>query len=156
MNTTIEVRRMVEVIACSTSGQVRRRCNAASTMAPTAPMAPASVGVARPRPMVPRTRKISTMEGIMPHNTRLTSFHPIGSRACSGIGGIECGRMIAMMTMNSRKIATCRIDGPMAPRYMSPTERPSWSARMISTSDGGISCVMVPDAAMTPVASFMS
>ena len=47
---------------------------------------------------------------------------------------------------------TCSIDGPIAARYMSPTERPSWSARMTSTSDGGISWVIVPEAAMTPVA----
>jgi hypothetical protein len=39
---------------------------------------------------------------------------------------------------------------------MSPTERPSWSASTISTRDGGISCVMVPEAAMTPVAYLMS
>ena len=52
MNTTIDVSRMVEFMACSTSGRVRRRCSAASTIAPTAPMAPASVGVARPSPMV--------------------------------------------------------------------------------------------------------
>ena len=36
--------------------------------------------------------------------------------------------------------------------YMSPGERPSWSASTISTSEGGMSWVMVPDAAMTPVA----
>ena len=40
----------------------------------------------------------------------------------------------------------------MAPRYMSPTERPSWSASTTSTSEGGMSCVMVPEAAITPVA----
>jgi hypothetical protein len=42
--------------------------------------------------------------------------------------------------------------GPDCARYMSPTERPSWSASTTSTSDGGISCVMVPEAAITPVA----
>ena len=41
--------------------------------------------------------------------------------------------------------------GPIAPSYMSPTERPSWSASTTSTSDGGMSCVMVPEAAITPV-----
>src|SRR5258706_597541 len=39
---------------------------AASTMAPTAPMAPASVGVARPNIIVPSTTKISTADGMMP------------------------------------------------------------------------------------------
>lgn len=32
----------------------------------------------------------------------------------------------------------------------------SWSASTISTREGGMSCVMVPEAAITPVASFMS
>ena len=41
--------------------------------------------------------------------------------------------------------------GPIAPAYMSPTERPSWSASTTSTSDGGISCVIVPEAAITPM-----
>ena len=35
-----------------------------------------------------------------------------------------------------------------APSYMSPTERPSWSASTISTSDGGMICASVPEAAM--------
>jgi hypothetical protein len=43
--------------------------------------------------------------------------------------------------------------GPMAPAYMSPTERPSWSPSTISTKEGGISWVMVPEAAITPVAT---
>ena len=30
---------------------------------------------------------------------------------------------------------------------MSPTDLPSWSASTISTSDGGTSCVIVPEAA---------
>ena len=51
---------------------------------------------------------------------------------------------------------TCTMLGPIAPRYMSPTDRPSWSASTTSTSAGGISWVMVPEAAMTPVASRMS
>ena len=35
---------------------------------------------------------------------------------------------------------------------MSPTDLPSWSASTISTSEGGTSCVIVPEAASTPVA----
>ena len=46
----------------------------------------------------------------------------------------------------------CKIDGPQAPLYMSPTGLPNWSANTISTSDGGTSWVMVPAAANTPVA----
>ena len=40
-----------------------------------------------------------------------------------------------------------------APAYMSPTDLPSWSAMTISTSDGGMICASVPDAAITPEAS---
>ena len=40
----------------------------------------------------------------------------------------------------------------IAASYMSPTERPSWSASTISTSEGGIACASVPEAVMTPVA----
>ena len=43
--------------------------------------------------------------------------------------------------------------GMNAPAYMSPTDRPSWSAMMMSTSDGGMICASVPDAAMVPEAS---
>ena len=39
-----------------------------------------------------------------------------------------------------------------APAYMSPTDLPSWSAITISTSDGGMICASVPEAAITPVA----
>ena len=39
-----------------------------------------------------------------------------------------------------------------APSYMSPTDLPSWSAITISTSDGGMICASVPEAAMMPVA----
>ena len=40
--------------------------------------------------------------------------------------------------------------GKKAPLYISPTLRPSWSAMMISTSEGGMIWARVPDAAITP------
>ncbi|KFJ48995.1 TRAP dicarboxylate transporter, DctM subunit domain protein [Bordetella bronchiseptica] len=46
--------------------------------------------------------------------------------------------------------------GTIAARNMSPIERPSWSARMISTSEGGMICDSVPEAAITPLASRLS
>ena len=58
-----------------------------------------------------------------------------------------------MKAMNS---STCRIEGPIAPAYMSPTDLPSWSPSTISTSEGGMTWVMVPEAAITPVAIRMS
>ena len=54
---------------------------AASTMAPIAPMAPASVGVARPSIMVPSTTKISTAEGMMPSRHFFHSGQPVSVSA---------------------------------------------------------------------------
>ena len=42
--------------------------------------------------------------------------------------------------------------GMKAPSYMSPTDLPSWSAITIRTSEGGMICASVPEAAMMPVA----
>ena len=58
----------------------------ARTMAPIVPIAPASVGVARPIMMVPSTRKMSTAAGMMPqaHLTRRSlpnSVRGTGGRA---------------------------------------------------------------------------
>ncbi len=102
--------------------------------------------------IVPSTRKISTIEGTMPHSTLLHSAQPRCVRASGGSGGTQSGRISATPAVKSRKMPTCSIEGPKAPLYMSPTERPNWSASTMSTSDGGITCVMVPDAAITPVA----
>ena len=43
--------------------------------------------------------------------------------------------------------------GMKAASYMSPTDLPSWSAMTISTSEGGMICASVPEAAMTPAAT---
>ena len=80
---------MVDSMPWRTSGQVSRLCIQANRSAPTAPIAPASVGVARPRKMVPSTTKISASEGTIPHSTRRISGQPRKLRACGGIGGIE-------------------------------------------------------------------
>ena len=119
-------------------------------------MAPASVGVARPMKIVPSTRKMRTTDGTMPHSTRLISGQPFRVRASGGSGGIAFGRNSDTAKMNAMNSSTCRIDGPIAPRYMSPTERPIWSASTTRTSDGGMSCVIVPEAAITPVARRLS
>ena len=76
MKMTIAVSRMVDSMPSRISFQLSRLCMAASTIAPTAPIAPASVGVARPRKIVPSTRKIRTIEGTMPQSTRFQSAQP--------------------------------------------------------------------------------
>ncbi len=60
-------------------------------MAPIAPMAPASVGVARPSIMVPSTTKISTAEGMMPIRHFFQSAQPVSVRASLGTGGTWSG-----------------------------------------------------------------
>ena len=64
--------------------------------------APASVGVARPRKMVPSTRKMSTMEGIMPASTRNTSARLSSPRASGGKAGRSFGRTIDISRMKGR------------------------------------------------------
>jgi hypothetical protein len=56
----------------------------ASTMAPIAPIAPASVGVARPSMIVPSTRKISTPAGMMPQRHFTSSGQPVSVRGTGG------------------------------------------------------------------------
>jgi hypothetical protein len=106
--------------------------------------------------IVPSTRKISTMQGTMPLSTRHQSAQPRWVSASSGSGGTRCGAKIETAAMKATKSSNCRMEGPMAPAYMSPTDLPSWSPSTISTSEGGITWVMVPEAAITPVAIRMS
>jgi len=112
------VTRKVESMACQISCRLKRPCRAAKAMPPNAPRAPASVGVARPMNSVPRTRKISTMEGNMPHSTRLIRAAPLSVRASSGKGGTHCGRSTTTPSVNNRNMAVCNMEGPMAPLYM--------------------------------------
>ena len=122
---TIALIRIVDVIACQTRSFSRRLLIAAKANAPTAPIAPPSVGVARPIKMVPRTKKMSTSDGTMPHRIRLKSFQSIGGRASLGKAGTYSGLMIETIKMNRQKSNTWIIDGPIAPAYISPTDLPN-------------------------------
>ena len=68
--------------------QFSRRWTAASPIAPTTPMAPASVGVARPKKIVPSTIKINASEGTTPMATFFNSASPRRVRASGGRGGM--------------------------------------------------------------------
>ena len=59
---------------------------------------------------------------------------------------------MASSTTYSTYMPTSMKAGTKAPLYMSPTLRPSWSAMMISTSEGGMICASVPEAAIAPLA----
>ena len=63
MNTTKAESLAVDSTAWRVRSKVSRRFIIARIMAPAAPMAPPSVGVATPMKMVPRTRKISASGG---------------------------------------------------------------------------------------------
>ena len=91
--------RMVLVIPSLMICQLRRRCIAAKTKAPKAPIAPASVGVAiatlmpgKP-PILPKTAKIKMAEGIMPRKQVRHNFQPVRVRASLGIAGRSPGRI---------------------------------------------------------------
>ena len=62
------------------------------------------------------------------------------------------GLTSATTTMNRMYKPTSNRPGIKAPAYMSPTERPNWSANTISTKEGGMACAKVPEAVMVPVA----
>ena len=73
-------------------------------------------------------------------------------RASLGSAGTHLGSTMATTAMNSRYRPTSIRPGTNAPAYMSPTERPIWSASTISTSEGGMACAKVPEAVMVPMA----
>ena len=73
-------------------------------------------------------------------------------RASGGKAGTMAGLKIATTTMNSTYKPTSNKPGTKAPAYMSPTERPNWSASTIKTKEGGMACAKVPEAVMAPVA----
>ena len=88
----------------------------------------------------------------MPHRHFFHRAQPCSVRSSFGIAGTHSGFTMLITKVKAMKSAICSSDGPQAPRYMSPTDLPSWSASTMSTSDGGTSCVIVPEAASTPVA----
>jgi hypothetical protein len=56
----------------------------ARTIDPIVPIAPASVGVARPIMIVPSTRKISAAEGTIPHRHLVINGQPLSVRGTGG------------------------------------------------------------------------
>ena len=94
--------RMVEVIASQTKVFWRRLFIAARTRAPTEPIAPPSVGVARPIKIVPSTKKMRAMEGTMPQRIFLNNFQSIFGRASGGNAGTSCGLKIDKKRINKQ------------------------------------------------------
>ena len=96
MKSTKDESLVVESSAWRTIDQFSRRLTAASASAPTAPIAPPSVGVASPMKIVPSTRKISTSGGISATTTRIASCGPWMVRNSFGNAGADFGKMMVI------------------------------------------------------------
>ena len=103
MKITMALMRMVDVMASQTSVFWSRLFMAAKIKAPTEPIAPPSVGVARPIRIVPKTKKISAIDGTMPQRIFLSNFQSIFGRASGGSAGTSCGLKIDRKKMNRQK-----------------------------------------------------
>ncbi len=71
-------------------------------MAPTAPIEPASVGVAMPPRIEPSTAAISASGATSTAASRTTSATPRAAFGSRGSGGEACGRTIATAIRNRR------------------------------------------------------
>src|SRR4029453_19675731 len=109
-----------------------------------------------PSRMVPSTMKISTSDGTIDTMQRMNSRPTLAVRTSLGRAGTFSGQTMLTMKIHRQNSPTRMKLGMKAPAYMSPTERPMASASTTSTSDGGMIWGMVPEAAMTPVATFGS
>src|SRR5688572_17994305 len=130
--------------------QLSRPHSAASTMAPAAPTAPASLGVAQPSRieslMVP-------MRNTGGKNARQSSGKSLPSGTVSrsgGSGGASEGFSLAARKMNRRYIADSVRPGTIAAENRLPTETVRRSAITISMMLGGMRMPSVPAAAMVP------
>ena len=109
----------------------KRPCSAARINAPTAPIAPASVGVAMATsmpgnpPILPNTANIKTAEGIIPRKHFFQSCQPFKVLASLGMPGKSFGRSLVNTNVYIKNKSICRIEGPHAPLYISPTDLPS-------------------------------
>jgi hypothetical protein len=77
-------------------------------------------------------------------------------RASGGSAGTILGLKMARAKTNRMYSPMSVKPGMKAPLYMSPTLLPIWSASTISTSEGGMICASVPEAAITPLARLRS
>src|SRR5690606_9518736 len=100
MMNTIEVMAAVEIAASRRMRNDRRHRRAASTIAPTAPTDAASVGVAMPPRIEPRTAAMSASGGTSATTTSFTrSFFCSGG---TGVAGQDSGENIALKIIHAR------------------------------------------------------
>ena len=81
----------------------RRLCAAARMMPPSAPSAAPSDGVARPKKIAPRTKRMSDTIGTKPRKMSVTVSAPVSFSRCSfGSLGASDGRILAQMMMYAK------------------------------------------------------
>ena len=147
---TIVVSLVVPAHASRSTAMDMRPRAPARTIAPTDPIAPASVGVATPAKIDPSTMRIRSSGGSITTTTRRRSPRQGMSVISGGRAGAASGLAIATPTTYAAYIAASISPGTSPPTKRSPTEIPSWSASTTSTMLGGMICPRVPDARMTP------
>src|SRR5512134_3307147 len=130
--------------------QLSRPHSAASTIAPPAPTAPASLGVAQPSRIESLMVPMRNTGGKNARNSSGPSL-PLGTVSRSGgRGGASEGFSLAARKMNAIYIAASVRPGMIAAENMLPTETESRSDMTISMMLGGIRIPSVPAAAMVP------
>ena len=150
MNSTKDASLAVFSRACLSRGMLIRRLPMARISAPSAPMAPPSVGVATPRKMVPKTRKIRISGGI---STKVTCSASLESKPSleprlmmARASPVSEARVSDMMTISSpgdavarssqpviRPSCTCAQLNPTAAQSSTSTSSERWPERPLSS-----------------------
>ena len=149
---TIEIVRPEECITLLSIGKENLPPIIASIVAPKAPTAPASLGVAQPRSIEPLINAINVTGGKNALRTIIGNFPFSYSISSSLIAGATFGSTEAHMKMNIKYINARVNPGISAPINKLPTETCIISAIIINIILGGIRIPKVPEAAITPVA----
>ncbi len=114
INMTKQERTVVFSSACLNSLKSSFLREKAMIMAPVAPRAPPSVGVATPMKMVPRTRKISTSGG---SRTKTTRSDSLDSRCrCKRLLSVATRKATNEATVTERVITSSEGDAPVRSR----------------------------------------
>ena len=122
MNTMLLTRVVVRMTSRRRPQPSCLRCNAIS-VAPVAPTAAASVGVASPARIDPSTARISSNGGNSTRTTWRNRLLPrIALRSLAEIAGMACGRKKATSISQNRYKPTSIRPGNRAPANRSPTE----------------------------------
>ena len=150
---TIEIVRPEECKTLLNIGIVNLFPIIANIVAPKAPTAPASLGVAHPSKIEPLIRTINATGGRNAFKTIWGNLPFSYSKSPSFRAGATFRSIEHHIKINTKYIKANVNPGITAPINKFPTETCIMSAIIINIMLGGISIPRVPDAAITPVAS---